>query len=72
MVSAAVAGLTVLIPSVFTRRTHLPLSITEPPMLYARRMSTRAFLYATSINMFAGIGITAGVSYYCEVDSVQC
>jgi hypothetical protein len=61
-------SLTALVP-VATRRTHLPLVIPEPEMVYARRMSTRAFLYATCINVYLGIGVTAAACYYCEADS---
>ena len=62
-------GVTALVP-VATRRRHLPLTIPEPAALYAKRMASRAFMYATCINIYLGIGITAAACYSCEIDNM--
>ena len=64
------AALTAGVPYA-TRRTHLPLNIPEPDMVYARRCAQRAFLYATCINVFAGISIVGATAIYCEIDNVR-
>jgi hypothetical protein len=71
VLACAVAGAFTLAVPVFTRRTHLPLSVPEPDMIYAKRISSRAFLYATCINVYVGIGLTAAACYYCEIDNVR-
>lgn len=69
--ACGVAGALTASVRLWTRRTHLPLSVPEPPMVYSRRMASRAFLYATCINIFAGIGIVAAAAFYCEIDNVR-
>ena len=69
--ACAVAGALTLSVRFFTRRTHLPLAVAEPAMVYSRRMASRAFMYATCINIFAGIGIVAASAHYCEIDNVR-
>jgi hypothetical protein len=69
--ACTVAGAITATVPFFTRRTHLPMSVTEPAMVYSRRMASRAFMYATCINMFAGIGIVAASAFYCEIDNVR-
>ena len=45
-------------------------SAAESAEAFAHRITIRAFLYATSINMLLGVAITASVAYYCQIDSV--
>lgn len=69
-VATAFTSSFVLLSRHMTRRVHLPLSVPEPLAEYSRRLANRAFLYATALNAYAAIGITASTCFYCQADSV--